>query len=256
MELIVALLSLGFVIFIHELGHAFAFRAKGIKLDTIAIGFGKKTWPHLSFSVPYFGPQAVFRIHPIIIGGYVTPVEGFEEKMKDLPYHDKTMIYGAGIVANLMLGVVMVSLYQNFVVGSDNAHLFLVRDALVVALIYFGRQLIASYLIPVVGIPFLCFVAYLTFTTPIEQQGGPVAIVRQAVDEGFKKNLYFFGLTSFSLAIINALPLSMLDGGRIMRSVIQKLIPSLENFYLVSTSILLALLIIWALLSDAINVFF
>ncbi|MGZ4112747.1 MAG: site-2 protease family protein, partial [Tumebacillaceae bacterium] len=40
MNIVMALLALGFLVFIHELGHYWAARASGIRVEEFAIGFG------------------------------------------------------------------------------------------------------------------------------------------------------------------------------------------------------------------------
>lgn len=46
--IVLALLGLGFLIFIHELGHYYVARWVGMRVDTFSIGFGRplKTWDH------------------------------------------------------------------------------------------------------------------------------------------------------------------------------------------------------------------
>ncbi|MES2344504.1 MAG: site-2 protease family protein [Chlamydiota bacterium] len=46
--LVLAAFGLGFLVFIHELGHYFVARAKGMKVEAFGIGFGKpiRTWEH------------------------------------------------------------------------------------------------------------------------------------------------------------------------------------------------------------------
>jgi regulator of sigma E protease len=56
--------------------------------------------------------------------------------------------------------------------------------------------------------------------------GGPVAIVQigaGAFDRGFSEFLYFVGLITISLAVVNAFPIPALDGGRLVFLAIEKI---------------------------------
>lgn len=65
--LLAALLSFGFIVFIHELGHFLAARWAGIRCPQFAIGFGPKL-----FAFPWLGSEFSLRLFPI--GGYVLMV--------------------------------------------------------------------------------------------------------------------------------------------------------------------------------------
>ncbi|GAA8075127.1 hypothetical protein HpDR24_12060 [Helicobacter pylori] len=64
MMFIVAILTLAFLIFVHELGHFTIARICGVKVEVFSIGFGKK----LCF-FKLFGTQ--FALSLIPLGGYV-----------------------------------------------------------------------------------------------------------------------------------------------------------------------------------------
>lgn len=61
--ILIALLALSFIVFIHELGHALAAVALGVKVDVFSIGIGR---PLFSF---YLGETQV-KITPFLFGGY------------------------------------------------------------------------------------------------------------------------------------------------------------------------------------------
>lgn len=102
-----ALCALGFSIFIHELGHFFAAKKRGLIADRFSIGFG----PRL-FGWKWKGTD--FRISLLPLGGYVSlpqladmgRLEGAEQEDEQLPpitYTDKMIVAVMGAVFNLAL---------------------------------------------------------------------------------------------------------------------------------------------------------
>ena len=76
-SLFLALVGLGFLIFIHELGHFLMARRAGMRVDRFSIGFGRPI-----FSFVYDGVQ--FSVCWIPFGGYVK-IAGMEGKEEDVP---------------------------------------------------------------------------------------------------------------------------------------------------------------------------
>ncbi|WP_080234275.1 RIP metalloprotease RseP [Helicobacter pylori] len=75
MMLIVAILTLAFLIFVHELGHFTIARLCGVKVEVFSIGFGKKLW-----FFRLFGTQ--FALSLIPLGGYVK-LKGMDKEEND-----------------------------------------------------------------------------------------------------------------------------------------------------------------------------
>lgn len=101
-------LGLGFVIFIHELGHFVAAKLCDVHVKTFSIGFGPAL-PGCSFK----RGETQYMIGALPLGGYVSMVgEGSEaEEGEDYPrsYKNKTvgqrmMIISAGVIMNVILG--------------------------------------------------------------------------------------------------------------------------------------------------------
>ena len=103
----IALLALGFSIFIHELGHFIAAKKRGLIADRFSIGFG----PRL-FGWRWKGTD--FRISLLPLGGYVSlpqladmgRLEGGEEdesdKLPPISYADKMIVAVMGAVFNII----------------------------------------------------------------------------------------------------------------------------------------------------------
>lgn len=108
----VAIFSLGFCIFIHELGHFIAAKKRGLVADRFSVGFG----PRL-FGWKWKGTD--FRVSLIPLGGYVSlpqlvdmgRLEGGEgdeaESLPPISYADKMIVAVMGAVFNLIFAFVL-----------------------------------------------------------------------------------------------------------------------------------------------------
>ncbi|MGB0344828.1 MAG: RIP metalloprotease RseP [Coraliomargarita sp.] len=108
----IALLALGFCIFIHELGHFIAAKKRGLIADRFSIGFG----PRL-FGWRWKGTD--FRISLLPLGGYVSlpqladmgRLEGAEGKesnpLPPISYADKMIVAVMGAVFNILLALLI-----------------------------------------------------------------------------------------------------------------------------------------------------
>ncbi|HTU17203.1 MAG TPA: site-2 protease family protein, partial [Gemmataceae bacterium] len=104
-------LGLGFVIFIHELGHFLAAKWCDVHVQTFSIGFGPAL-PGCSFQ----RGETIYKISVLPLGGYVNMVgEGLEgDEDEDYPrsFKNKTvgqrmLIISAGVIMNVILGCVL-----------------------------------------------------------------------------------------------------------------------------------------------------
>lgn len=107
------ILTLGILIFFHELGHFLAARWVGIKVEVFSIGFGKKIFQ-------FSWKNTIFAISAIPLGGYVKlygddpqipiPPENQHQAFWHKPYLSKLIVVLAGPVANLLLAWVIYAL--------------------------------------------------------------------------------------------------------------------------------------------------
>lgn len=117
--------GLGFVIFIHELGHFVAAKWCDVHVQTFSIGFG----PALPGCSCRYG-ETLYKLALIPLGGYVAMVgEGFEaDENEDYPrsFKNKTVgqrmvIISAGVVMNVILAAVcFVAVYR--IHGVEDTH--------------------------------------------------------------------------------------------------------------------------------------
>lgn len=107
-----AILGLGFLVFIHELGHYWVARRKGMRVEAFAIGFGKAIFSWEKDGVKW-------QIGMLPFGGYVK-IAGMQKEGSREPYEIKDGFYGkkpldrilvalAGPVVNIVFAVLVFS---------------------------------------------------------------------------------------------------------------------------------------------------
>jgi membrane-associated protease RseP (regulator of RpoE activity) len=103
--------GLGFVIFIHELGHFLTAKWCDVHVQTFSIGFGPAL-PGCSFQ----RGETVYKIGVLPLGGYVNMVgEGFEtdedenypRSFKNKTVGQRMLIISAGVIMNVILGCIL-----------------------------------------------------------------------------------------------------------------------------------------------------
>ncbi|BAC89585.1 RIP metalloprotease RseP [Gloeobacter violaceus] len=104
MFVLAAILVLGVLIVVHELGHFLAARLQGIHVNRFSIGFG----PVL---LRYQGPQTEYALRALPLGGYVGfPDDDPDSKipaddpdlLKNRPILDRAIVISAGVIANIV----------------------------------------------------------------------------------------------------------------------------------------------------------
>lgn len=111
--ILLALLGLGVLVFIHELGHYFVARREGMKIEVFSIGLGKPlfSWMHRGVK---------WQICPLLFGGYVR-IAGMDKEGDKEPYEISNGFYAkrpwarikvalAGPVVNLVFAFVLFSI--------------------------------------------------------------------------------------------------------------------------------------------------
>ena len=118
-----AIIPLGFIIFIHELGHFYAAKRCGIRVNTFSLGFG----PRL---VGFQRGETEYRISLLPFGGYVqlegeNPNEqtGAAGEFASASIGDRAFVVAAGPAVNLIFGVLVYWLIFATGINSDSARL-------------------------------------------------------------------------------------------------------------------------------------
>lgn len=122
-SIFLAIIPLGFIIFIHELGHFYAAKRCGIKVNTFSIGFG----PRL---IGFQREETEYRISLLPFGGYVqmegeNPTEetGAPGEFASASVGNRALVVAAGPVVNLLFGILVYWLVFATGINSDSARL-------------------------------------------------------------------------------------------------------------------------------------
>ncbi len=120
---ILAIIPLGFIIFIHELGHFYAAKRCGIKVNTFSLGFGPKL-------IGFQRGETEYKISLLPFGGYVqmegeNPSEqtGAPGEFASAPLGSRAFVVAAGPVVNLLFGVLIYWLVFATGLNADSARL-------------------------------------------------------------------------------------------------------------------------------------
>lgn len=227
---VVGLLSL--LILIHELGHLVAARLAGIPVAGFSVGFGPKLWKRRYGRVEY-------SLRALPLGGFVTPaVDGLEFSWIPLP--KRLAFFFGGPVANLLATLPIFAVLNTMERGLS-AHGVLVAP--------FGQLLAACR-------QFLDLLPGL-ISRP-DSLAGVVGIVAEGGRLAETGGLWELALSlSISLAMLNLLPIPVLDGGQITMSCLESIFPRMARMREPLTllgMLLLAVLMIYVNVHDVIRI--
>lgn len=118
-----AIIPLGFIIFVHELGHFYAAKRCGIKVNTFSLGFGPKL-------IGFQRGETEYKISLLPFGGYVqmegeNPSEqtGSLGEFASASIGNRAFVVAAGPVVNLLFGILVYWLVFATGINSDSARL-------------------------------------------------------------------------------------------------------------------------------------
>ncbi len=190
---------LGFLIFIHELGHFLVAKLFNVKIKQFAIGFGPTIWKKQ-------GKETSYELKLIPMGGFVNML-GEEEPVEDERAYNKKsiprriLILLAGGTVNIIFGLIVCAIVAASILGFKNG------------LIFTGQFLTATF----EGLGEI-----FTGRVQAEQLVGVVGISDMVVEtNGFREFAYMLAVISVSLGITNLLPFPPLDGGKILLLIIE-----------------------------------
>jgi regulator of sigma E protease len=193
-------LLLSLLILIHELGHLLAAKLAGIPVASFSVGLGPKLWTRRWGRVEY-------SLRLIPLGGFVTPAAE-EHEFRTFPLRNRIAFFAGGPLANI---VATLPLFAILNVSHRGLSLYEVLIAPPVQAAKMFWQVLAA-------IPAL-------FSNP-ELLSGPIGIVVQgsrAAEAGMTLELAI--ALSLSLAVMNLLPIPVLDGGQIVLSCLEERFP-------------------------------
>lgn len=190
---------LGFLIFIHELGHFLVAKLFKVKIKQFAIGFGPTIFKKQ-------GKETSYELKAIPMGGFVNML-GEEEPVEDEGAYNKKSIpkrmciLVAGGAVNIIFGLIVCLIIATNILGVKKGFLFT------------GEFLKSTFQ----GIGQL-----FTGQVEAEQLVGVVGISDMVVStNGFQEFAYMLAIISVSLGVTNLLPFPPLDGGKIFLLLIE-----------------------------------
>jgi len=201
MNYVLAICSIGFIILAHELGHFIAARIAGIPIRTFSIGFGPKL-----FSFKKGGTE--YRLSLVPLGGYVMPDIDDEKEFFNFSVSKRIVLATGGPVASLLLPFFCFVLSDVLRLGPTLTN-FLLEPLSQTATVFMKTASIIPMLLSHHG--------ELTGIAGIVSQGG-----RFIGMSGFNL-LHFTALMSINLAVLNLLPIPVLDGGKIVMYAMEKI---------------------------------
>lgn len=117
--IILALFALGFLIFIHELGHFLAARYHGVKVEMFAVGFGPNLWSMKR-------GDTVYALKAFPLGGFVKlygedatdpKILANKKSFASKTPWQRTQILVAGVVMNMLVALILLTF--GFMLGMD-----------------------------------------------------------------------------------------------------------------------------------------
>jgi regulator of sigma E protease len=201
------ILIISLIIFIHELGHLIAARLVSIPIRTFSIGFGQRLIGFTKGGIDY-------RISLIPLGGYIEPAITTEEELYAIPLSRRIIFTLGGVTANIIFAILALCAYR--MLSTDMSFLS--------SLLLAGENSIFLMIRIVASLPAL-------FTSTSELSG-VIGIVRQGGSffaANYLQMLNFAGILSLNLAVINLLPLPVLDGGKVILYIVEKIAPPIRK---------------------------
>lgn len=222
----------------HEAAHGIVLRRLGVPIEEV--GLGLRARPRLVVRTRRL-PFAV-SLSPWLVSAYVLPDQRYERELDGLSYRDKCWYAGAGVLVNFVTGIELLAL----VLALEERWTHAVVFAVVGLLSALFHRWFTAYVLPVVSVGALAAVV-LGF---VNSYGGPVGPVAYATLP-YIPLLEFAGLMSVSLAVLNAIPIYPLDGGRIVDAVLESWAgKKVATHFQVITGVIMLLLVVYVALSD------
>jgi regulator of sigma E protease len=226
---VLALLSV--LILIHEAGHLAAAKWTGIPVAGFSVGFGPKVWARRWGATEYS-----LRAFPL--GGFVLPDAG-EEEFRAIALRKRLVFFLGGPLANVAAALPLFALLN---AAGRWPSFYGILIAPFVEVPQACMQLLS--LLP----SMLTHPKELTGVVGIVVEGGRIAQAGRALELGISLTI--------SLAVLNLLPIPILDGGQILLGCLEEVFPRLVRLRVPLTvlgMIVLAGLMIFSNVHDALR---
>lgn len=213
---VVLISVLAIVIVVHEAGHALALRGLGFTIEEAGLGF--PIGPRKVFPPTKRRPFAL-SLSMFLFAAYVKPRTEDAERIDNLPWRQHAWFMGAGVTANVILGLAALAAYHLVLTEWSTAAAFAV-GALAA---WFGRRLIGVYGFIAAGPLSLAAFLYISFniyaglwdgmSTGTASVSFDHVVGSQPVLVAF---LGVLGKASLLLGMLNAAPIFPMDGSKVI----------------------------------------
>jgi membrane-associated protease RseP (regulator of RpoE activity) len=204
---------LGILVLVHEAGHLVAARLARVPVERFSVGFGPKLWSFRRKGIEY-------RLSAFPLGGYILPRCRTLDAYFKIPVWKRVVMSLGGPAANLALPLPLFALGNVLAGGFTFSGLFLEPFAQTAGLLG----------------------AILTAIPRVFAEPGALSGVVGIVVEGGKYSgldplrfLAFASVLSLNLSILNLLPVPVLDGGKIVLSLAEKVHPAAKRAFVPAT---------------------
>lgn len=234
-----SILLLNFLIFFHELGHFLAALISKTKVKEFSIGMGpiiiSKEFKNIQYSLRLF-----------LIGGYV---QFDDDSFKETHFLKQAFIIANGVIFNMICALVCCWLYLYATMPTLSLYQIFIDGFLMMGMIL--QEMYAA-------------IAGLFKTVDTSSFAGPIGVVNiisTYVKEGYLYVLELLILFNVNLAVLNFLPIPLLDGGQFIYILFKGITkkqeyPKLENILVIIGVSFIVLLLIFGLFNDVKNFIF
>ncbi|RJO59453.1 M50 family peptidase [Candidatus Parcubacteria bacterium] len=253
MALILFILGSILIIMTHEMCHIVAMKKYGIEIARLCLGLFPTRFSSINFPASWLGKQSQITLSFWFLGAIVEPSAMGAATLKALAYKERSVIYGAGILGNIILGLVIAGLWH--ICFGHQPFLGFLLWACALGF-YLARRLICRYLFPVLSFVILGLTIWILFRQPFSEQEGIIVFISNnfgslQVGDAIK----YLAEISLVLGFFNLLPLFPFDGGKIVLAVFNEYFPKLKYVYIILAFGFLFLISGWALALEARDLF-
>ncbi|HEX2952635.1 MAG TPA: site-2 protease family protein [Bacillota bacterium] len=203
MNYLLILVLLSVAVLAHEAGHFIAARMMRIPVRIFSIGFGPKLWS-------WQRRETEFRIAWVPLGGYVMPAVEDEDDYFRLSISKRAVLAAGGPLASVLFPIICFSIFNLVTSGLSLGNL-LIKP--------FGQTFVLTAKM-LETLPLL-------FSHPSQLTGVVGIVVEGGRFVGFNmlRSLQFLSLLSINLAVVNLIPIPVMDGGRLVLCALEKIHP-------------------------------
>ncbi len=223
-SLISFLLVFSLIVLVHEMGHFLAARSVGVRIYEFSIGF-----PFSPKILTLFrNRETEFTLRLLPLGGFVSFSKDKEEVAGDLfgaPYLNRALIMSAGSLFNIIFAFLI---FVPVLIAGKHIPF---AEA-----VWISAKTVWAVLSGTITVIFNLFSGHAS-TEGLLGPVGIAAVAGKAASKGLLSLVYFTGLLSMSLGVMNLIPLPALDGGQLFMLLIESVRRrplSLETYQMVN----------------------